>query len=148
MPQTYFKIWIHLIWCTKNRQPLLKKPFRPKVLNHIKKEATSVGIRSDAINGIEDHVHCLISLNPKYAISDVVNKLKGESSHWINFNDFLAVKFAWQRGYSAFSVSESNVDRVRKYILSQEEHHKKHSFQEEVEELYKLHSINWQKRRT
>ena len=148
MSQTYYKIWIHLVWSTKDRQPLLKKAFRQRVFQHIQEKAEAESVWMDTINGVEDHVHSLISLNPKYAISDVVNKLKGESSHWINSEDFLRVKFAWQRGFSAFSVSESGVDRVRKYIQNQETHHRKQAFREEVEKLYKLHRIQWEEGRT
>ena len=149
MSHTYYKIWIHLIWGTKDKQPLLKDEFRPLVFQHIREKAADIeGVRLDMINGVENHAHSLISLNPQYAISKIVNLLKGESSHWINSNDFLKVKFAWQRGFSAFSVSESAVAKIRNYIKNQEKHHRKLSFQEEVERLYKLHKIQWDKGRT
>lgn len=141
MSQAYYKIWIHLIWSTKDRQPLLKTNFRPLVFDHIRQKAKEEDIWLDTINGIENHVHNLISLHPRFSVSRVANLLKGESSHWINSEDFLTVKFAWQRGYSAFSVSESNVGKVRQYIKNQEEHHRKLSFKKEVEKLYRLHKI-------
>ena len=84
------------------------------------------------INGIKNHLNCLLSLDPKYSISKIVNDLKVESSHWINSHNFSGVKFSWQRGFGAFSVSESNVKMARIYILNQEEHHKKISFIEEL----------------
>lgn len=141
MTQTYYKIWIHVIWSTKNRQPFLQKEIRQKVLNHIHKKSQSEGIYIDTINGMPDHIHCLISINPKYSISEIINKIKGESSHWINHQSLLNIQFAWQNGYSAFSVSESQIEKTRKYIINQETHHKKITFIEEVDKLLKLHNI-------
>lgn len=114
---------------------------RKDVFFHIKEYATEKDFHLDMINGTEDHLHCLLSLNPKFAISDIVNELKGESSHWINEQNMMKVKFTWQRGFGAFSVSESNVKLVRKYILNQEKHHRKMSFKQEWESLLRKHNI-------
>lgn len=141
MAQTFYKIWIHLVWTTKNRTPLMRKPIRPMIFQHIIEKAQTEGFHLDMINGIENHVHCLLSLNPKYAISQVVNLLKGESSHWINLNKIIRTRFSWQDGFSAFSVSESQVQRLRNYILNQEKHHRRMSYEEEIQKLYKLHKI-------
>jgi REP element-mobilizing transposase RayT len=143
MAHTYYKIWVHIIWSTKNRQPLLNKELRPQLFEHIREKAKEEGYHLDFINGVEDHVHSLFSLNPKFAISEVANKIKGESSHWINSGEFLKTKFAWQQGYAAFSVSESAVVKVREYIKNQEEHHRKMAFREEVEGLLRLHRIEF-----
>ena len=112
---------------------------RGKVFSHIKDKAKKEGYYLDSINGTIDHVHCLLSLNPKYCLSEVINKLKGESSHWINAEKLTKNHFAWQNGYSAFSVSESLVAKIRSYIRNQETHHAKLSFKEEVEKFLKLH---------
>jgi REP element-mobilizing transposase RayT len=141
MAQTYYKVWIHLVWGTKSRQKLLRQEFRKTIFQHIKEKAEKEDYKIDMINGVEDHIHCLLSLNPKFSISEVVNKLKGESSHWINSEDFLKIKFAWQKGFGAFSVSESNIEKVRAYIINQEEHHKEVSFAEEWERLLELHNV-------
>ena len=141
MSQTYYKIWVHVIWSTKNRQPLLQKEIRQKVLNHIREKSQTERIYLDAVSGMPDHIHCLISVNPKYSISEIINKIKGESSHWINHQRLLNIQFAWQNGYSAFSVSESQIEKTREYINNQENHHKKLSFIEEVDKLLKLHNI-------
>lgn len=141
MPQSYYKIWIHVVWSTKERQPLLHQSFRKELFQHLKEKAKQEEIHLSMVNGIDNHVHALISLNPKFALSNVLNSLKGESSHWINSQNFLQVKFAWQRGYSAFSVSESQVSKVRNYIKSQEEHHHRMSYAEELEILLKKHNI-------
>ena len=141
MRHPFFKIWIHLVWSTKRREPILFDKIRKDVFFHIKESAAEKEFHIDMINRTEDHLHCLLSLNPKFAISDIVNELKGESSHWINEQNLMKVKFAWQRGFGAFSVSESNVKTVRKYILNQEEHHRKISFKQEWESLLKRHNV-------
>ena len=135
MSQTFYKLWIHLVWGTKDSQPLLAKDIRPLVFEHIKDKARLEGYHIDAINGVADHVHCLMSLPPRFSISEVVNKLKGESSHWINAEKLTKTHFAWQGGFGAFSVSESDIGRVREYIAKQEQHHAKQSYAEEVQEF-------------
>lgn len=95
----------------------------------------------DSINGIEDHTHCLLLLDPQQSVSTIIHSIKGESSHWVNEEKLLKIRFGWQEGYSCFSVSESLVPVVRKYISSQEEHHKKITFSEEVEKFLYHHQI-------
>lgn len=143
MKNTFYKIWLHIVWSTKEREPLLTDRNRKNIFFHIKEIASEKDYHLDMINGTENHLHCLLSLDPKYAVSKVVNDLKGESSHWINSQNFLKVKFAWQRGFGAFSVSESNVKNVRRYILNQEKHHKKISFTDEWEMLLKKHGFEY-----
>ena len=143
MGHVYYKIWIHLVWGTKNRHHFLTKDIRDNVFKHIFGKADEKGFYIDTINGYIEHVHVLFALNPKYAVSEVVNGFKGESSHWINSMKLTPAHFAWQDGYSAFSVSESQVTKVRKYIQDQEEHHKKKSYIEELKQLYELHKIEF-----
>jgi len=99
-------------------------------------------IATKALNGTSEHIHLLFLLNPIYAVSDVIKGIKGESSHWINSEKLLAYKFAWQTGYGAFSVSESMVGSVEKYILNQKEHHKTVTFADEYELFMKKHGMN------
>ena len=139
MSHTFFKIWIHLVWSTKDREPLLHKDIRQGVFEHIKEKAGKEGFFIEAVGGIEDHVHCLMLLPPKQSISEAVNKLKGESSHWLNANKLTRTHFAWQNGFAAFSVSESQIGKVKKYIEEQEEHHRTLSYTEEVERFLKLY---------
>ncbi|MEZ4907674.1 MAG: IS200/IS605 family transposase [Saprospiraceae bacterium] len=132
----YIKIYIHLVWSTKNRVPFLNtQELRNKVWNHIKENGKEKEIYIDFIGGYSDHCHCLLSLGADQNISKVVNLLKGESSHWINKNNFIKDKFGWQDEYFAVSVSESIVDNVREYIKNQENHHKIKSWNEEYDEL-------------
>ncbi|HEY2680477.1 MAG TPA: transposase [Candidatus Udaeobacter sp.] len=90
-----------------------------------------------------DHVHALIDLPTALSIEKVVQLLKGSSSHWINSSDLLTGKFAWGRGYGAFSVSQSNVDQVAGYIADQEEHHRLKTFTEELREFIDRHGLRW-----
>jgi putative transposase len=131
----FIKIWIHLVWATKERKPLLTTEIRQSVFRHIRANALSKGIYVDFVNGYEDHVHCLISLNQEQTIAKIVQLLKGESSFWVNKNNLCKEKFEWQDEYFAVSVSESGVGAVRAYIKNQEEHHSRKAFAEEYNEL-------------
>ncbi len=141
MAHSYHKLWIHLIWSTQERRPLLAKDIRRDIFTHILTKARVEGIYVDTINGTADHVHCLLELDPKQGLAKIVNDLKGESSHWVNAQGLVKGRFAWQEGYSAFSYSESQVQRVREYIRDQEQHHKKVSFQEELERFLKAFRV-------
>jgi REP element-mobilizing transposase RayT len=131
----YIRIWIHLVWATKDRKPYLVDAIRSKVLMHIKENAKTKGIHLDHINGYVEHVHCLLSLNSDQNIATIVNLLKGESSFWINKNKLSKEKFGWQDEYFAASVSHSQIDMVRKFIRNQEEHPRKRTFQLEYDEF-------------
>jgi len=139
----YIKIWVHLVWSTKNREPLLDADIRKQVFDHIRENAVNKCIYIDFINGHVEHVHCLISLGPGQNIDKILMLLKGESSHWINKNNIFKKKFEWQDEYFAVSVSESGVNKVRDYIKNQEEHHRKKSFQEEYNEF--IHKYGFEK---
>ena len=137
----YIKIWVHLVWTTKNREPLLTFEIKIQVLDHIVKNAVDKDIYIDFINGHLEHVHLLISLGSGQNIDKIVMLLKGESSFWINRNNRIRKKFEWQDEYFAVSVSESSVNRVRDYIKNQEEHHRKKSFQEEFDEFMRRYGF-------
>jgi len=141
MSHTYHKIWLHFIWSTKDRSPLITKRLKYELVQHFKKYGQENSIYIDTVNGVQDHLHFLIGLNPTQSPSKIANLLKGESSNWVNQNDFLKVKFAWQEGYSIFSISESHVKNVRDYNKNQEEHHKKITYLEEVEKFLKSYGI-------
>jgi putative transposase len=138
----YVRVWVHLIWSTKNREPLLAKELRPGLFEHIKANAREKNIYIDIIGGYADHVHTLISLGSDQTIAKVAQLLKGESSHWINQGSLTRTRFEWQDEYIAVSVSESMLGIVREYICGQEEHHRKKSFSEEYQELLQKHGIS------
>ena len=135
------KIWIHLVWATKSRKPLLDKNIRQKVWQHMRSNAQEKQIHIDFINGYVDHVHILLSLNTDQTIAKIVQLLKGESSFWINKHNLCNEKFEWQDDYFAVSVSESGVNVVREYIKNQEAHHAKKTFQQEYDEFMKKYGF-------
>jgi putative transposase len=138
----YILVWIHLIWATKNREPIMSLQVRNKIFSHIRMNAQSKEIVLDCINGWSDHVHILARLSPSQSIAKIAQLLKGESSHWVNKNNLLRGNFEWQDEYIALSVSESNVNVLRRYIARQEEHHRKKSFLTEYEKFLKLHCFD------
>ncbi len=141
MAHSYHKIWLHYIWATKSRQPLITKELKPELNQHIRHYGNGNDIYVDMVNGDKNHLHSLVCLKPTQTPAEVINKLKGESSNWVNKTEYLGVKFAWQNGYSVFSVSGSNVKKVREYIKNQEQHHKKMTYLEEVEKFLKAYGL-------
>jgi putative transposase len=138
---SFVKIWVHTVFSTKNREPLLSKNIRSKVYEHIISNCHKKKIFLEAINGYSEHVHCLISLGKEQSISQVSQLIKGEASFWINKNELTTSKFMWQDDYFAVSVSESQVKQVVKYIQNQEVHHAKKSFSDEVDEF--MNKYGW-----
>jgi len=96
--------------------------------------------------GIEDHVHLLLKVHPSLSIADTVKLIKGNSSRWINDNQKVSARFEWQRGYGAFSVSESMSDVVKRYIDNQEQHHRQQTFKDEYFSLLRKHKIEFDER--
>lgn len=132
---SFLKIWIHIVFATKDRESLLQKDLRYKLFDHIAQNCKNKGIFLKAINGYSDHIHCLISLDKDQNIAKIAQLIKGESSFWINQNNFIKDKFNWQDDYFAVSVSESKLQSIIAYIDNQEAHHAKKSFSDEVDEF-------------
>ena len=131
MLHSHIKIFLHIVWSTKDRQPLLNRNARSSIQEHLLKNAIENGIAIDAIAVQPDHVHLLLAYKSDQKLEQIMQLIKGESSHWANSQNLLEGKFAWQRGYGAFSVSQSHVERVKEYIRTQDEHHRTKSFGEE-----------------
>lgn len=138
MTNPLIRIWIHTFFGIKDHMPLIKDSFKKKleqrISNKLKKEFKS---NVQNIKTLENHIHILFMINPIFSLSDILKNIKGESSHWVNFNRFLEAKFAWQKSYVALSVSESQLNNVDNYISEQDLFHKKFTFQEEIEMLLK-----------
>lgn len=137
----YTRVLIHFIWSTKNRKHLISKEFKPLLLEHIKENSKKKGIFIDSLNCVSDHIHLLVSLGTDQTIAKTVMLIKGESSFWANKQTMLKTKFEWQDEYIALSVSYSAVEKVRAYILNQEEHHRKKTFTEEYDEFLVAHNF-------
>jgi len=137
----YVKVWIHLVWSTKDRQSFLKDDIRPTIFQHMRDNAKKKDIFLDFINGYREHVHALVSLGTEQTISNIVKLMKGESSHWVNQNNLIDLKFEWQHEYFAVSVCESLLDKTRDYIRNQEAHHSKKGFDDEFELMLKKYGF-------
>ena len=135
---SYVNILVHAIWSTKHRVPYLRKELRNKLIYHMVKNADENAIHVNFINGYDDHLHLLISLSPTQSISEIIHKIKGESSWWINTKKLTEVKFEWQSEYYAISISPDHAQIVRDYIRKQEQHHENISFGDEIKELFKM----------
>lgn len=133
----YVRIWVHCVWSTKNRRPHISQNLRPLLIEHVKENARSKEIWLDTFNAVRDHAHALLSLKNDQTIAKVMQLIKGESAHWVNSSGLLSVHFEWQDDYFAVSVSESDIDVVRRYIDNQEAHHRMKGFAEEYEEFIK-----------
>lgn len=116
MSSTHHGILIHVVFSTKQRFKLLHKDWRDDLFAYMGGIATEHKSKLLRSGGVEDHVHLLMKIHPKFAISDTIKLIKGNSSRWINDNKKIAARFEWQRGYGAFSVSESMSNTVKRYI--------------------------------
>ncbi len=121
---------------------MLNDSVRPKIIQHLSRGFSEQDCLVRVIDGTTDHLHSLFLLSQNYSIAQVLKNVKGESSHWINQQKFFLPKFAWQVGYAAFSVSESLLSKVDKYIRNQKQHHQKMTFAEELQKLLKLHGLS------
>ena len=142
MPHSFHKIWIHAVWATKQRAPLIHQNIEQEVYRFISGQLQEQGCPVSIVNGMPDHIHCLFLLSPQKSIAEIIKQIKGSTSYFINHNNLIAQKFAWQTGYSAFSVSESGVEKVFEYIQNQKLHHQKKSFEREYNEFIKLYKID------
>ena len=146
MPQSYVASYFHLVFSTKSREPLIHKTMQSRLYEYV-----GGILRSDEsilleAGGMADHVHLLVSLSKKVAVADALRTIKANSSKWIHEKFPKQRGFAWQSGYGAFSVSYSNLGRVRRYIADQPEHHRVRSFQEEFLGFLRRHGVEYDPR--
>jgi len=143
MPQSLARLHVHLVFSTKHRQPLLHDAVRDSLHRYMATVLQNFGCPPVLINSVSDHVHILFELARTVAVSEAVEEVKKTSSKWIKTQGTEFALFAWQAGYGAFAVSESNVAAVRNYIAGQQEHHRKKSFQEEYRTFLERHRISY-----
>ena len=140
MPNTYFSLQAHLVFSTRGRQPWIADDWREAMWAYMGGICRNHGAVASAIGGIADHAHTLLGFKPTHRLCDLVREIKGGASEWIHTVQN-APWFDWQDGYSAFSVSASQVPAVRRYIENQAEHHRRVSAREELVRLLRLHHI-------
>jgi putative transposase len=146
MPQSLARIHIHLVFSTKYREPLITDPIRESLHGYMAVVLQNLGCAPVLINSVEDHIHLLFDLARTVSISQAVEDVKKASSKWIKTQGAEFATFAWQSGYGAFAVSESNVEMVRNYIAKQREHHRTKSFQEEYRQFLERHRVTFDER--
>jgi len=147
MAQSLARIVLHVVFSTKNRVPFLKDPaVRTRFHAYLAGTLQLLDCEPILINGMEDHVHILCNLSRTITVARLVEEAKKNSSKWIKEQGPAFHDFFWQSGYGAFSVSQSNVEKVRDYVASQEEHHRKVSFQYEFRALCRKHGIEFDER--
>ncbi len=142
MPQSLAKIYLHIIFSTKNRNPTLSSNTRQPLYNYMAGILKNHRAEAYEINGTSDHVHVLCLLPRTIAVADLLRHLKSDSTKWYQ-SENQQPTFAWQSGYGAFSVSQSEVGKVRNYIQNQEEHHRHHTFQEEYRLFLKRYNVEY-----
>ncbi len=120
---TFWRSYAHLVWATKNREPLIRPEIEARLYACLVSKAAELGCYVHAVNGISDHVHLIISIPPKHSVAWVVKNLKGGSSHFANHELPGPGAFSWQRGYGYLSLGESQCERAVAYVENQKQHH-------------------------
>ena len=143
---THHQLLYHIVFGTKQRQSWLTVEIREQVFAYIIGVAKAIDGVVLAIGGVEDHIHLLVRIPAKTAVADFVRTLKSNSSKHIHETWPDLAQFRWQDGYGAFTVSSSNVEAVRTYVLNQPEHHCRTSFQDEYLKLLERHGVEFDPR--
>lgn len=146
MAQSLCKIYLHIIFHIETTSPTIKPEHLEQLHKYIGGLVNTTGCQVLCVGGTENHVHALIMLSKTETVAHVVEEMKRNSSRWIKTLPSGYENFAWQGGYAAFSVSQSNVDTVIAYIGNQIEHHKKQSFRDEYVKFLKLYNIEYDER--
>jgi len=135
MANTFTQIHIHAVFAVQNRLSLVSNSWEERLFQYITGIIQNHNHKLISINGMPDHIHILFGMRPTQSLSDLMQDIKGDSSLWINKNNFVAGKFSWQEGYGAFSYSKSQIPAVARYIENHKQHHSKKSFIEEYEKI-------------
>ena len=143
-PGAFTQIYIQLVFSPLYKESLLVKAIRPRIFEYMSGIISHLGHKSIIVNGMADHVHLFLGLNPKLSVSDTVKEIKRGSSTFINEQRFFPGKFQWQNDYGGFSYSQSHIEKVYQYILNQEKHHHKQTFKEEYLAFLKKYDIEFE----
>ncbi len=146
MPQSLASILVHIVFSTKNREPLIHPDLEPDLFRYMATLCTDAKSHVLLINGTTDHVHMLVNLGRTIAIADLVEEVKSHSSAWIKLKGRIYKDFYWQSGYGAFSIDRSGVDRLKNYIATQKTHHLGVTYQDEFRGLLQHYEIEYDER--
>jgi putative transposase len=147
MPQSLSAVYHHLVFSTKDRRPLLADAdLRARLHAYIAVASREIDCHAIEVGGVADHVHVLARIGREIAQAEWVKELKRVSSRWLKTKGDRLADFQWQGGYAIFSVSPSNLDRVRAYVANQEQHHARFDYQRELRTLLQRHGLEWDER--
>ena len=146
MPQSLVKNYVHIVFSTKHRVPLISKEIEEELFSYLGGICKNLECNPIQIGGHKDHIHILCLLSKKIALMDLIEKVKTNSSKWIKTKGKEFENFYWQNGYGTFSVNPTEIEIVKNYILNQEEHHKKKTFQEEFLAFLKKYYVEYDER--
>ena len=146
MANTFTQIYLQFVFAVQDRVSLIQSEWKDELYKYITGIVHNNNHKLIVINGMPNHIHIFIGYKPHQLIPDLLQDVKGSSSKWINKKGVIKGKFSWQEGYGAFSYAHSQIDRVVKYIMNQEQHHKKKTFFEEYIELLKKFNIPYDER--
>ena len=146
MSHTYSTLWVHVVFSTKGRAPVIKGEFRQRLYSYMAAIINDEFGFAREIGGTADHVHLLADMKTSTSAADMLRVVKTNSSRWVNLNFRDFTKFAWQTGYGLFSVSVSLVPKVVEYIEDQEEHHRHETFEQEFVRLLEKHGISYDRK--
>ncbi|MFB3922024.1 MAG: IS200/IS605 family transposase [Terriglobia bacterium] len=146
MPQSLSQLYVHLVFSTKHREPLLWSPTREQMHAYLATVLKNQDSPALKVGGTSDHVHCLFRLSKNIPLAKIVEEVKTSSSKWVKTQGRSSANFHWQNGYGAFSVGPADVDSVAEYVAQQEVHHRTVSFQEEYRKLLASHGLEFDER--
>ena len=146
MANTYTQIHFQVVFAVQNRHSLINKNWEDELYKYITGIIQNYDHKVLQINGMPNHIHVLFGMRPTQSLSDLMKKIKGDSSKWINQKGFVRGKFSWQAGYGGFTYSKSQLPNVIQYIKNQKEHHKRISFSEEYLNLLKEFEVEYDER--
>ncbi len=143
MANTYTQAYFHIVFAVKNRKALIDKSWKDKLEKYITAIVQNNGHKLIAIGSMPDHIHIFIGYKLTQGIPDLVEEIKTSSNAWVKRENLIPFKFDWQKGYGAFTHSHDQIERVAKYVLNQEEHHRKRTFREEYLQMLRESNITY-----
>ncbi len=146
MANTLTNLLYHVVFSTKDREPLIRDAFRDELEKYIAGIIRNEGGIQLGIGGVADHIHIVAKFKPDRSVAEMVRLIKANSSKWVNEEHGGPGRFAWQSGYGAFSVSQSQLDKLLAYVANQDAHHRTRSFQDEYRDFLNRHGIEFDER--
>jgi REP element-mobilizing transposase RayT len=148
MANTYHQIYLQTVFAVKYRNAVLDKAWRGQLFGVIGNLINETGCKTIIVNGVEDHVHCLLGLKPVVSVSELMKTVKAKASKYINDHKLTPERFEWQEGYGVFSYRQSDLDSIYKYIQNQEAHHKTQTFRDEYLDFLKEFKVKYDEQST